>query len=162
MTVERFSWLDRHMLIPYHTPCRRAMDKRTAKKQGRRQKAERIAILVMHAAGRCELAYTKYEYTAYICPCSQSFESESDSQRLHPLSPGVRAASPRKRRSRWCGTRASRLFPTTYSFRRAHQARASDRDGDQTASDRKTLPYGFVSRYIDSKAVCSVQWQEQV
>ena len=157
MTLERFSWLDRHMLIPYHTPCRRAMDKRTGK-----NKAVRIAILVMHEAGRCELAYTKYEYTAYICPCSQSFESESDSQRLHPLSPGVRAASPRKRRRRWCGTGASRLFHTTSSFRRAPQARASDRDGDQTASDRKTLPYDFVSRYIDSKAVCSVQWQEQV
>ena len=91
MTLERFSWLDRHMLIPYHTPCRRAMDKRTGK-----NKAVRIALLVMHAAGECELAYTYYVYTAYICPGSQSF-------------------------------------------------------------DRNTLPYGFVSRYIDSKAVCSVQ-----
>src|SRR5258707_14832305 len=105
------------------------MDKRTGK-----NKAVHIAILVMHAAGRCELAYTKYEYTAYICPCSQSFESESDSQRLHPLSPGVRAASPRKRSRSRCGTGASRLFHTTSSFSTAPQALHSTRVRDRYAS----------------------------
>ncbi len=58
MTLESFSWLDRHMLIPYHTPLSQGNGQKDRKKQGSWQKAVRIALLVMHAAGRCELAYT--------------------------------------------------------------------------------------------------------
>src|SRR5713101_7142294 len=65
-------------------------------------------------------------------------ENMSDSQSLHPLSPDARAASPRKKWSRCCGKCASRIFHNTYSIRRAPQARASDRDGNQTASYFRT------------------------
>src|SRR5258708_38314249 len=58
--------------------------------------------------------------------------SVSDSQSLRPLSPGARAASPRKKGTRCCGKCAKRIFHNTYYLRRAPQARASDRDGNQT------------------------------
>src|SRR6266487_35456 len=64
------------------------------------------------------------------------YESVSDAQRLRPLSPDARAAWPRKQFLVWCGTCASRMFHTTQEIRRAPQARASERDGNQTDSER--------------------------
>src|SRR5260370_33939910 len=61
-------------------------------------------------------------------------QSVSGSQSLRPLSPGARAASPRKKSSMCCGKCAKRIFHNTYYFRRAPQARANDRDGNQTRS----------------------------
>ncbi len=49
-------------------------------------------------------------------------KSLSYSQRLRPLSPGARAASPRKRLSVFCGKCASRIFHKIHSIRRAPQA----------------------------------------
>jgi len=69
-------------------------------------------------------------------------QSVSDSQALRSLSPDARAASPRKRLSVWCGTCAKRMFHTTHSIRRAPQALASNRDGNQTCSHQSLLGKG--------------------
>jgi len=63
-----------------------------------------------------------------------SLQSMSDSWNLRPLSPGARAASPRKQCILFCGKCALRIFHKIKYSRRAPQARASNRDGNQTHS----------------------------
>src|SRR5438132_12783479 len=81
--------------------------------------------------------------------------SVSDAQRLHPLSPGARAASPRNTCIVLCGTCASRMFHITHYIRRAPQARASEREGKQPDSM-------CILCHIDEDYMKSQAWRQKI